>query len=183
MTPSPLIETPDWSLTILPEIQQNIDRNFEPGTANKRLNKRRKKTELKLKELKEQKKLKGEIFNVKEDWDDLFLVQRQLGLEDNSRIPPDTTDVDTESEDELTYDMINTDDKMPKLPSDIDRFFCKKKPSKLIQEIREKISLANFKEKAKLEAITELRKFWKPPNGFVRSKVNITSFERKKNSF
>ena len=179
----PLIETPDWSLTILPEIQQNIDRNFEPGTANKRLNKRRKKTELKLKELKEQKKLKGEIFNVKEDWDDLFLVQRQLGLEDNSRILPDTTDVDTESEDELTYDMINTDDMMPKLPSDIDRFFCKKKPSKLIQEIREKISLANFKEKAKLEAITKLRKFWKPPNGFVRSKVNKTSFERKKNSF
>ena len=96
-----------------------------------------------------------------------------LGLEGPRRSPdPDTADIiDPESEDELTYDMINTEDIMPKLPSEIERFSRKKKPSKLIQEIRQKISDANFKEKAKLEAIRELRKFRKPSKGFVGSKV------------
>ena len=163
----PLIETPSWSLTILPEIQENLTRNFQSGNVIKRLKQRRKKNKLKLKK---QKVLQGKVFNIKGDWDDLFLVQRRLGLED-PRIYPDTTDIDSESEDELTFDMINTDDIMPQLPSDIEQFCCKKKPSKLIQEIREKISLANFKEKAKIEAITELRKFHKPSKGYVRSKV------------
>ena len=162
----PLIETPSWSLTILPEIQENLTRNFQSGNVMKRLTQRQKKNKLKLKK---QKELQGRVYNIKGDWDDLFLVQKRLGLED-PRIYPETAEIDSESEDELTYDMINTDDIMPKLPADIER---KKKPSKLIQEIREKISLANFKEKAKIEAITELRKFHKPSKGYVRSKVKL----------
>ena len=168
----PLIETPSWSLTILPEIQENLTRNFQSENVTKRLARRLKKNELKLKEQKELQELQGRIFNIKGDWDDLFLVQRRLGLEDPRRYP-DASDVDTESDDELTYDMINTDDIMPKLPSDIERFSSKKKPTRLIQEIREKIYQANFKEKAKLDAITELRKFRKPSKGFVRSKVKL----------
>ena len=173
----PLIETPNWSLTILPEIQENLTRNFKSETVTERLKRRKKKNELKLKERKE---LQGRIFNVEGDWDELFLVQRRLGLEEPRRYPdPDTADIidpESESEDELTYDMINTEDIMPKLPSEIERFSRKKKPSKLIQEIREKISRANFKEKAKIEAITELRKFRKPSKGFVRSKVKFLFF-------
>ena len=168
----PLIETPNWSLTILPEIQENLTRNFKSKSVPDRIKERLKKNKLKLQE---QKELQGRIFNVEGDWDELFLVQRSLGLEDRRMYPePDTTDnIDPESEDELTYDMINTEDIMPKLPSEIGRFSRKKKPSKLIQEIRQKISDANFKEKAKLEAITELRKFRKPSKGFSRSKVGL----------
>ena len=171
----PLIETPSWSLTILPGIQENLIRNFKSGEVTKRLNRRQKKNERKLKEQKELRELQGRVFNIEGDWDDLFLVQRRLGLE-GPRTNPDTTDGDSESEDELTYDMINTDDMMPMLPSDIERFCNKKKPSKLIQEIREKISLANSKEKAKLEAIIELRKLRKPSKGFVRNKVKLCGF-------
>ena len=36
--------------------------------------------------MKLKKKLEGRIFNVKEDWNDLFLVQRRLGLEVASRM-------------------------------------------------------------------------------------------------
>ena len=76
----PLIKNPEWSLTILPEMKKNTTSNFQQAISSKRLNKQFKKNEMKLK-----KKLKGRIFNVEEDWNDLFLVQRRLGLEVTSR--------------------------------------------------------------------------------------------------
>ena len=175
--PEPLIETPSWSLTILPEIHENIKTNFQTGSVNKRLRQRLKKNELKLKEQKSLQQ-QGRVFNIESDWDELYLVQRSLGLEDTRKYPDsDTSDnIDPALEDVLTYDMINKEESMPLLPTDIGRFSNKKKPSKMIQEIRQKISMAKSKEKAKLEAITELRKYRKPFKGFLRSKVNLFSF-------
>jgi len=166
----PLIETPSWSLSILPEIEKNMTRNFQSVPVMNRLNKRLRKNKLKLKE---QKSLKGKIFNRKEDWDSLMLVQRMLAKEEPVRKPPVDSESEVQSDDDLTFDAISTEDILPQLTPEPILIRSQKRPSKLTQEIRHKISLVKLKEKAKCEALDELRKFRKPPKGVVRSKSTL----------
>ena len=162
----PLLETPTWSLTILPEIERNLSSQSEVPIAN-RLKRRLRENQL---EVKEKLSLKGKIFNKTEDWDELNLIKRMLGKEDPRRIPS----VDNDSEDDLRFDMIDTEEIMPKLTPEpvVRRNMRMRRPSKLSLEIRQKVSEAKSKERTKLDRLDELRTFWKPSKKIVKSKVS-----------
>ena len=160
----PLLETPTWSLTILPEIERNLSSQSQMPITN-RLKRRLRENQL---EVNEKLSLKGKIFNKTEDWDELNLIQRMLGKEDPRRIPS----VDNEPEDDLRFDMIDTEEIMPKLTPEPILKRNMRRPSKLSLEIRQKVSQAKSKERTKLDRLDELRTFWKPSKKVVKSKVN-----------
>ena len=165
----PIIEYPSWSLSILPEIELNLSKKFQSIPVTNRLINQRRKNRLKLKE---HELLQGKIFNKEEDWNDLLIVQGMLAKEDlKQTVPPAVTQ--SELEDDITFDTIKPEDIIPELTPEPKLTRKNKNPSNLTREIRLKIYEAKSKEKAKYEALDELRKLRKPPKGIVRSQVGI----------
>ena len=164
-TPSPLLQTPGWALTILPEIEKNLTSQSQSVT--KRLNRRLTKNKRKLKK---QRELKGKIFNKSGDWDDLLLVQKMLGKEDPRKNHCD--DSGSDSDDDVIFDTIDSEEIMLEIAPEPKLKKNERKPSKLTEEIRQRVSQAKFKERAKLDGLEKLRTLKKPFRGLIRSKVD-----------